>query len=272
MRSFISIILLILLFFVTSCETDVTNVRLPEFDQKLVIIAFLSPSDKTTTIYVTSNRKLYGELTENEPIGTLQGTLSNGTDEVELDTCVYGFILDHNKMRIENGKTYTLKVTSTLGMQAEATCSVPAIKDLSLVADTSITRINPISKLLELRVSFKDIPDEIDFYRLHITDNGNGYRTNEYLETEKQFISDRKIDGNTIIKQVEIPLYTNYDSVLKVKLYHTEESYYLYHKSMANYNGDANPFSESTPVYSNVKGGLGIFTSYSTDSLQIILK
>jgi hypothetical protein len=33
-----------------------------------------------------------------------------------------------------------------------------------------------------------------------------------------------------------------------------------------------NPFSEAKPVYSNIKGGLGIFTSYTMDSLRFRLK
>jgi hypothetical protein len=33
-----------------------------------------------------------------------------------------------------------------------------------------------------------------------------------------------------------------------------------------------NPFSKATPVYSNVNGGFGIFTSYTIDSLAVRLK
>jgi hypothetical protein len=47
----------------------------------------------------------------------------------------------------------------------------------------------------------------------------------------------------------------------------TEEAYYLYHTSIDENESSDNPFSEVKPVYSNINGGLGVFTSYTIDSL-----
>ena len=51
-----------LLMVMNSCERDVKNVGLPEFEQKLVLAAFISPSDTISKITVSSNQRIYGEL------------------------------------------------------------------------------------------------------------------------------------------------------------------------------------------------------------------
>ncbi len=47
-----------------------------------------------------------------------------------------------------------------------------------------------------------------------------------------------------------------------LQLLHTDENYYLYHRSLQQTRRD-NPFSEPALVYTNVDGGLGIFAGYS---------
>jgi hypothetical protein len=80
-------------------------------------------------------------------------------------------------------------------------------------------------------------------------------------------------DNKITIDTWMIPSVNSYDSVfISVYLMNTEESYYLYHTSLNEFDRSDNPFSEAKPVYSNIKGGLGIFTSYTMDSLRFRLK
>jgi hypothetical protein len=51
----------------------------------------------------------------------------------------------------------------------------------------------------------------------------------------------------------------------------TDENYFNYHRSVTNFQDD-NPFSEPTPVYTNITGGLGVFGSYSGRIISINLK
>jgi hypothetical protein len=59
---------------------------------------------------------------------------------------------------------------------------------------------------------------------------------------------------------------------LKVYLLNTDKSYYDYHRSLGNYDSGDDPFTEPSPVFSNVNGGLGIFAAYTVDSLIFRLK
>jgi hypothetical protein len=94
---------------------------------------------------------------------------------------------------------------------------------------------------------------------------------------EKEYITDKGLDGQKIVA-VTIGNYeytfspSRDSSLLKIFLYHTEKPYFLYHKSLNEYNDSENPFAEATPVYSNITGGLGIFTSYTIDSLIVRFK
>jgi hypothetical protein len=129
------------------------------------------------------------------------------------------------------------------------------------------------------------VPEEENFYRIAIS--GLVYDSNPETQKvyameispmfEKEFITDKGLDGQ-IITAVTIgnnaySFSSSRDStLLKVFLYHIEKPYFLYHKSLNDYNDGDNPFAEATPVYSNITGGLGIFTSYTIDSLILRFK
>jgi hypothetical protein len=51
------------------------------------------------------------------------------------------------------------------------------------------------------------------------------------------------------------------------------EPYYLYYESIRNYSDNSdNPFVEPTPIYGNIKGGLGIFASSNRIGKRIEFK
>jgi hypothetical protein len=281
--------LLVLIFF-AACEREVGLVYLPDFKQMLAITAFISPLDSTSYFFVTSNKKLYGELNTEKPLGNLTGFISDGSNEVALDTIPTGFNISREKMTIKNGETYKLKVKSENGLSAEATCTVPEKRSFSLKADTFFV-LKPFSfgdpnyRFLKIKLTFSDFPGEENYYRIlgKITvydtnhNSGSTYENSIKAGFEKEFFTDKGMDGKDII-QITTGNISNYfnnshDSVfLKIYLFNTEKSYYLYHKSMKDYKDGSDPFSEATPVYSNISGGLGVFTSYTVDSLIVRLK
>lgn len=271
-------------FFITGCESNVTDVKLPEFRQKLVIAAFLSPSDTASLVQIGSTTRIYGNQFDIEPIGKASGTISDGTREVSLDTSRFGLKIDTRKMKIDYGKTYYLKIITDKGYNAEASCTVPPQRFFSIKADTiSVADPHyPDHGRLEVRASFDDTAGEENFYRIEVmlksygktVYSGTGWNIRQ-LPVKDHLFSDQKIDGKNLVKITESGLnyMMNSDSVrIVVRLYHIEKSYYLYHRSIDNYKGGDNPFTEPTPIYSNITGGLGIFTSYTVDSAVIRIK
>jgi hypothetical protein len=92
--------------------------------------------------------------------------------------------------------------------------------------------------------------------------------------------NDIGLDGKKfIIRAIEFqPVYLDHpyrepdSAFLRIYLLSTDKPYYDLHKSLENPSlGDA-PFTEPSFLYSNVKGGLGIFASYTLDSLIFRVK
>lgn len=277
------------------CETEVRDINLPEFRQKLVVTGFLSPGDSVSLINVTSNSSLYGDLSVMESVGNLTGYIDDGSGEVMLDTFSTGLTfdrnmglkLDHKKMQINPGGSYRLIVMNDAGLRAEAITRVPPERTFSIEVDTtSIMASDPFSpekRRIILRIAFSDIAGEENFYRViakgygyHTPiENSQTFRFTRTIVVDKEFFTDKGIDGTGIIRLSEASMKYFYEvdsSFVVVHLYHTEKPYYLYHKSLRDYDDGKGPFAEPTPVYSNVEGGLGVFTSYTVDSLVVRLK
>jgi hypothetical protein len=270
----------------TRCETEADYVKLPEFEKKLVVTSFISPSDTVSYVIVSSNQRLYGEAGIYESPGNISGTISDGTKEVSLYLSGNRLNFDKNEMQVSYGKNYTLKVYSDLGLSAEGECSVPEKRELTTQIDT-FSILHKIDNYLPWRefkvtVSFTDKPDVADYYRLtgmYLLYNTNqGYekrRWKEPMYIDKAFINDSEAGQDNMITRTfgANRYFSYYDSAfMKIYILHTEKSYYQYHKSLQSYTSGDNPFSEVTPVFSNIKGGLGVFSSYTIDSLTFRLK
>lgn len=278
---------LITCLFLQSCETDVKNVNLPEFEQKLAIASFICPSDTLSSILVTSNQRIYGNLDTELRTGKLSGTISDGTAIEELDQSETGLTFSNTNMPVVYGKTYTLKVTSDKGLSAEATCIVPEKRVFQMSADTFSISLGyewgPEERRIDVNFRLKDIAGEENFYRIHgkafayITNDrtGNTYRTTDWFRFEKSLFTDKGFDGKEIVRKSDYGFnyFYGYDSAfIVVYLYNTSKQYYMFHKSLSDYNDGDTPFSEVTPVFSNITGGLGIFAAYTKDSLVFRLK
>jgi hypothetical protein len=248
-----------LCLFLYSCEKDVKN-GIPEFEPKLVVTSFLSPTDKTSTIRVTSNRPAFG-LTDPFPNPeNLTGWISDGENKIELHPTDNGFSFTRDEMPIISGKTYNLDVTNDQGLQAKATCTVPAKFDYGMRIDTfSVLQVVTYPdgtrhsyRQSKINFIFRDQPEKRNYYRIvaKLTDyqrlNGR----------QVKYTSDFRVDNNFFIDKDERPddnlitisafgRYTNNldSSFLKVYLMDVEESYYLYHKSLTDFKDDDNPFS-----------------------------
>jgi hypothetical protein len=286
-------LLIIILILSSACEREASNVILPEFTHKLSITSFLSPSDTISYVFVSSNQRIYGELNSKESTGILTAFISDGSREIALDTFSTGFIIRHDQMDIKYGTTYKLRVISDIGLLAEATSTVPEKRNLFLKADTSSILEQypnePAERVFYITATFTDYPEEDNYYRLfevktsYYTDpeTGEVWKNNSsYTLFKKSFFTDNGMDGKEISQRTEgtgRDYYSSPDSspdsiFMKIYLLNTEKSYYQFHQSLLNYDDGMVPFSEISPLFSNITGGLGIFSAYTVDSIDIRIK
>ena len=285
MKSKGQIIALLLILVSVSCEKDANNVKLPQFGHKLVVTSFISPYDSVSYVTIDSNERLYGDLSDIEPLGNVKVTISDGTKKIDLKKGNIQYYFRRKDMAIRAGGTYNLEVTSDKGLRADAKCSIPFQRDLNITADTvTLHNNNPdIGSWSErsIKVFLEDPPGEKNYYSVEgrLLDynrfyGGYPYITNLYNEEEIWF-NDEGSDGKQIFANSFRSQYNPLDSdSLKAVIYilNTNKDYFTYHKSLTKYSGGDNPFSEVSPVFSNINGGLGIFAGYTVDSIVLRLE
>jgi hypothetical protein len=278
----VSLILLI----TTGCDKELNNVDLPEFVSKLVVTSFISPSDSASFIKVEANQPIYGDLSVRNSAGNLSVYISDGKTEVKLDTVNGGFSFDSSRMKINYGKSYTIRIESDKGMKVSGSCNVPVNANFNLRADTfSILHTEPgyyNGRTMKVKVSFTDPAETENFYRTlgtwvaYMTFPGSTepYKHTEYIWFEQELLTEAsKGQNGEIVNITDFNGFSFADSAfLNITLLNTEKSYYQYHKSLQNYSNGDDFFTEPKPVFSNIEGGFGVFTSYTKETVTIRLK
>lgn len=251
-----------------------------------MVTSFISPENNfnSATIYFT--RTIYSSISNgNFPVyKDATVIISNGTDTASFyySDAAESYLISKDQMPIERGRTYYLKVTTPGGYTAEASCTVPAAPapDPVIYIDT-IPRGGILSFQGHLR--FTDNPGEGDYYRVSVAkidywmtggDDWMFKRDSSLLEQDfekgKRFVSDKGRDKEqffytTIYYDMPQP---HVHQPLFFTLSLTDYNYYKYHLDLENFDGD-NPFAEPAPIYSNIKGGLGVFAAYTQKSFVV---
>jgi hypothetical protein len=281
--TFLVILVVILLVFI-SCEKEADNIKYPVFKQKLVVYGILSPGNEKNYISVNSTINIYGPKFSIVKWGNMTATISNGTNEISLDTTIGGYVFRSSDFPVEEGKTYTLRIISDFGLSAEASCTVPFRRNLNIEIDTTMRQYYDTPNTgnsytwINLDLYFNDFKGETNYYRLLSIINSHRSTEPKYnsRETGNEFsvLSDKGHDGEKF--KITMPGYwkgaLSDSTFLKAYLLNTDKAYYDYQKSLENYSSGEDPFTEPSPLYTNITGGLGIFAAYTVDSLIYRLK
>lgn len=268
------------------CESEVNNVKLPDFKPSIVVSAFLTPGSEITYADVSVTKRIYGELGSDSLTGPVRLFISDETSEYELQRSQNKFYFRNEDFQILPQKTYNLKIESENYPDASAICTVPDQLDMGIMVDTftvSHTEFGSTRKELMFRISFNDQPQKENFYRILIKylsfndyDRPGGYIIDEYLGLEESLFTDKMpgSDGRMNIEDKVFfqPEFYSDSAFLKVYILNTDRNYHQFHKSIDNYEGESGPFTEPTLVFSNIEGGTGIFSSYTVDSTIYRLK
>ena len=269
---------------IISCEKEVTDIKYPEFKPKWNISGYLSPDNLKNRIILSQNIRNFGNPWQIEDMGYPTVTLSDGTNLIVFDSIQMRYGIKRSDFSIEEGKTYTLKIKTDKGINAEASCKVPFRGKFDLKIDTTVTRFVLPDSTIELSVKpyfyFTDNKGVDNYYMVFCEEirYTSYYSQNKYVDAlsvgQEACFSDKGIDGLRSKISIEgTGLSDKVDSsFLKIYLLNTDKTYYDYKKSIDKYSSGENPFTEPSPVYSNITGGLGIFTAYTVDSLIFRLK
>jgi hypothetical protein len=286
----------ICLVLLSSCEYEAEYIKLPDFERKLVVLCFLSPADTIITARISYNMPLYVDSIWKYQIVDIKGVqvfLSDGEKEVQFTQKKNGelFLLNPKLMPIEEAKTYFLKVTDSLGNVATSQCTIPKYKEINLKIDTIYTYFNEVQgywdtitngyhevtgirKNIHYNLSLYANSNEKIDYRLvsymHYCREVDTLNPAKYLGTKVNDISFFDGPNNGNIYKHSFDYYTwnhesfTVDSVFyKLQILQVSNEYCTYKKSLDKYVDVDSYFTEISPVYYNIKGGLGIFCGYT---------
>ena len=256
-----------------SVEEDIANIPVSNAP---TITAFLCPQDTVHKVSISYTRPVIGKNTYPEwikNVGKAIVTLSNGEQIVTLKSGENSsgyFSIKAKDFKVEAGKTYTLNVTTYDGQKAEATCTIPLNKvDLKKVNTKEVTDAKYQEK--KYLITWQDISNEQNYYAVYVVTK-EVRRTYTYISQEysEQTISDQGNEGGKMITKKSFYMtgrqnFTNGEyRATEIQIMNTDVNFYRYHKDLEilTISGD-NPLAEPINIYTNIKGGFGVFAGYN---------
>ena len=284
------------LLLLAGCEdffiSEATNVDIPGSEPQLVVYSFISPRD--TMIRVTVNRSLPNTMDpRNVPLvngeaHVLMAKKGEAFTQLSYDENLMAFVINADDFAVEAGNEYTLKVEAFTGETIEAECFVPGFEiDTVILHDPVQTsdqyeqfktvyqwEVHPVpsSQMRYFRSgtfnsTWGNYDNQQQLSLLMVMplslDKGQEYftHTNESAPVFQATTWSYPYEGGGSTD------YGNFNRVDSVFAYvmQTDYHYYQFHKSVENYynSDDGFIFSEAVYIYSNIKGGLGVFGGYN---------
>jgi len=192
-------------------------------------------------------------------------------------------------------------------VDATCTVPSSAVVPASYEIDTSYSgSLSARDTSLTVKMTWNDIPGQANYYRVRASLDleysiADRLPDNTSPLTEKRirnrfnfnwddtigrndYRNDVNLDGTTFnspIGRVNLPdpLYYNFNGreyivypknkivSVTMEVYHTDEHYFKYHRSVQTRGDSDNPFVEPSLIYTNVNGGLGCFGAYNSGHL-----
>jgi len=265
--------------FFTSCETD-ADIPLPEVDPKIVINCFIGDELEVIKAAVFKSNPVFSDADGNYPYTSnveedMYVVISNGSISAELvfnpQTEFYEVGTDVFPLVV--GGNYTLTVTAPDGETVSASTTIPLNAPIVQSSSFDVEQISNDfygdQTKLTVKQTLIDPSSSFDYYRFYYVLQDQ-FMTNIYVSED--YSDDNSLDGNLLYNEHEMTAYYGSDNpILSVKalIIRGSEEYYRFHKTVYNQTpGD--PFSEPSIIYSNVKGGLGVFAGYR--QIEVIIQ
>lgn len=289
----------ILFPFLSACMRDAKVVP-PKIERQITLSCFISPDEDTIAAVVAWSKPLFTSQSNPWQVNPVQNATVVITGENGSLT-LSNFFPDEFKPRywaaqpegfFEDGKTYSITIVEPGGKTVSSSTTIPVRKPL-LVTPVIIDSSTQISTWgggsefnVRFSVSFTDPPTSGDRYRITggyysvfsgLVQDGDVWRLKKDSSYSAMFFNrselyeDRAGNGETVTFNTgQQNIFIGEDvgfgcsgigDLFYFMVLQTDDAYFRFHQYAENYFGD-DPFSEPNPMYSNVKGGQGVFGSY----------
>jgi hypothetical protein len=263
--SFISLTVILLM----ACEKD-ANIKLPDSKSKPVISCYISPTDTIISLLLTRSKPVFGnnnfEVTDpvTDAIVVMYG--NNTSVNLMYNPIKRAYETTIANMPVLSGGRYRIKVKMPDGQEAEAETIVP--ESHIPVEEVNFENIENDESNKRIRVSITDEPVKTNYYRMGFN---YLYTFNSDTMYAASMVSVLKTDQNLGGKKIEfVADFNEYlESIYAYDIYllNINLDYFNFYNSLSKVR-DITPFTEPTIVYTNVKGGLGVFAAYTRTKVR----
>lgn len=277
MRNLHTILLsLMALIFFSSCEQLITEIDAPSSEPQLVVYSVISPQDSIIEVKVHKSNPLFSfeefQSYDNRfpPVinATVMLTGEGQSVTIPYDEEYEAYRIYQSVINIKMGGYYEIKVMAPGFSQVFAECTVPEQipPDIEITGTGMTEETGMEERYFEFR--YKDKPGVGHNYLVYASvinydpwmEETYGYAV--FFKQGNPLISDKLNDGGYFNYRT-YPFTLQYSNAVWVSLSLIDDNYFQYAQSINNFQGD-NPFSEPTPIYSNIKGGLGVFAAMNS--------
>lgn len=269
-------ILLSISFIYTSCNEYDSDISINEGQPKLVLNAFISPTDTLVRVYLTQTVPTLG--TSSDP--NVYDAVIVITDGTNTDTMQFNFgeNVYTSTIQILPSTTYTFNAKTPDGRWVEATCTtLPDIPlEYTYILD-SVVNGNKVT--YSVTINWKDSTSIAKTY--YKTDAELMYLVIDTINQTYNFVQEQLIPnkletmaGAGFNQPMSIVYKSNAEArnvmkFMEIHLLMVDEEYYKFDLAKENSIGGF-PNFEYSKIYTNVKNGLGIVASYNNHVIKPI--
>lgn len=260
-----------------SCTQDIT-IDLPEYPPKLVVNCVLMP-DTLPRVFVGLSVPVFNyidTLNKSNIISDATVVLSDGTNTETLKPAFceedqnFGYVVQdcyEGTMKIVPGKSYHLSVKYK-DLSATADVKIPN----QVVIDGATVKKYAVNQdsFAEVKVSFKDVAGELNFYQVrshfgsYEWDPNTGQFDTVYRYEDGDRLDDNGKDGKTLSGNWNWQYMFNQSSfsadlIVNSTTKATVDYFASFNLQQYSGGGGGNPFVEPTVIKSNIVGGIGVF-------------
>ena len=268
----LAVTLLLALAGCSKLQNDI-NVPLPSYSSELVVECYLEPG-KVPSLAVTTSVPYLGAVLPQVPTDvTVTLTLPSGAPVPLAFNPNYKALVDttsgekfhshigRDPLVAKAGDVFKIDVRDTQGrhITGNTTMLAPILIDSVEYKFNDKTGTNRKAYFL---TNFRDPASPDDCYRLQLH-KGSPAKGALLKSPEVDFsVQDRLLNGQPFVLGTSYRF--NPGDTVTATLYHTDLAYYRFRQSVRDARGaNGNPFAQPSGIYSNVQGGVGIFTVLS---------
>ena len=255
----ISIIVLVILFFATSCQ-DVIDIELDSIDPKLVVEGTINDLDDNCTIKLSKTGDYFspdGYPAVSDAIISITGNNIGTINFTENSDGIY----TANYFQGNENSLYTLKINSE-NENYETNVTIPQKVNIDSVSFMPVPPSPHFDGGFLVIVHFVDPEEFVNFYRIKVYKIGDENKGNGSFH----LADDKLSNGNSTQMPYNAEVFEPLDTVI-IELQNLDKSTYDFYSTLSEIAGSSGgpPIATSTPANpeNNIENALGNFCAYS---------